>query len=314
MTSEQFSDSKFKPVAMPMPFGAGNANNYTIPGQEQSAASVNFPDGFPVAYSSPHSGGGKYVTRKEMNGIGNLASRYEFFRRAGGLVTFDSDLSAEIGGYPSGAVLKYMNNGFLYDVISLVDNNTIDFNTVGVDGVNWDYLSVPDKEVFDDVFFEGGSGLAVGTALLAIIKAKKTSPIKLESSISPALGSLTTTYSYASGGLYTFAGCGLMIKDLGSTIPSSVENPTVNMSTGVDWKDWKSLSGAYTALWSPLSSSNLYFASQEFAGFLAEVTKDHYYALSLFCESGDWKNNDTSHVVTITKYSSLVGSVKILYS
>jgi hypothetical protein len=33
MTSEQFSDSKFKPIAMPMPFGAGNANNYTIPGQ-----------------------------------------------------------------------------------------------------------------------------------------------------------------------------------------------------------------------------------------------------------------------------------------
>lgn len=312
MTQANFNQQKYKPLAMPGPFGCDGL--VETPKTSIDPANPNFHDGFPIAYGSPKSLGGQYITRPEMNGIGNLASRYEFFRRAGGLVTFDSDLSAEIEGYPSGAVLKYMNNGFLYDVISLVDNNTVDFNTVGVDGVNWGYLSVPDKEVFDDVFFEGGSGLAVGTAMLAIIKAKKTSPIKLESSISPALGSLTTTYSYASGGLFTFAGCGLMIKDLGSTIPSSVETPAVNMSTGVDWKDWKSLSGAYTGLWSPQSSSNLYFTSQEFAGFLAKVTKDHYYALSLFCQDGDWDNNTTNHVITITKYSSLVGSVKILYS
>ena len=312
MTQTDFNQQKYKPLAMPGPFGCDGL--VETPKTSIDPANPNFHDGFPVAYGSPKSLGGQYITRPEMNGIGNLASRYEFFRRVGGLVTFDSDLSAEIGGYPSGAVLKYMNNGFLYDVISLVDNNTVDFNTVGVDGVNWGYLSVPDKEVLDDVFFEGGSGLAVGTALLAIIKAKKTSPIKLESSISPVLGSLTTTYSYASSGFYTFAGCGLMIKDLGSTIPSSVAPPIVNSETGVDWKDWKSLSGAYTALWSPQANNNLYFASQEYAGFLAEVTKDHYYALSLFCQDGDWENNTTNHVVTITKYSSLVGSVKILYS
>ena len=312
MTQANFNQQKYKPLAMPGPFGCDGL--VETPKTSIDPANPNFHDGFPVAYGSPKSLGGQYITRSEMNGIGNLASRYEFFRRAGGLVTFDSDLSAEIGGYPSGAVLKYMNNGSLYDVISLIDNNMVDFNTVGVDGVNWGYLSVPGKEVLDDVFFEGGSGLSVGTALLAIIKAKKTSPIKLESSISPVSGSLTTTYSYASGGMWAWAGCGLMIKDLGSTIPSTVAPPTVNMNTGVDWKDWKSLSGAYTALWSPESNNNLYFTSQEYAGFLAEVTKDHYYALSLFCEDGDWSNNTTNRVVTITKYSSLVGSVKILYS
>lgn len=313
MTQAKFNQAKYKPLAMPGPFGCDGL--VETPKTSIDPANPNFHDGFPIAYSSPKSGGGQYITRSEMNGIGNLASRYEFFRRAGGLVTFDSDLSEEIGGYPSGAVLKYMNNGFLYDVISLVDNNTVDFNAIGVDGVNWGYLSVPDKEVLDDVFFEGGSGLAVGTAMLAIIKAKKTSSIKLESSISPVLGSLTTTYSYANGyALNIFAGCGLMIRDLGSSIPSSITSPLVGSTEGIDWQDWKSLSGAYTAIWSPSSGTNLNIRSQQYAGFLSGVTKDNYYALSLFCQEGDWDNNTTNHVITITKYSSLVGSVKILYS
>lgn len=313
MTQTDFNQQKYKPLAMPGPFGCDGL--VETPKTSIDPANPNFHDGFPVAFGSPKSLGGQYITRSEMNGIGNLASRYEFFRRAGGLVTFDSDLSAEIEGYPSGAVLKYMNNGFLYDVISLVDNNTVDFNTVGVDGVNWGYLSVPDKEVFDDVFFEGGSGLAVGTALLAIIKAKKTSAIKLETSISPVLGNLKTSWSYASGAmLFTFSGCGIMIKDLGTTIPSSIQNPTVNSTTGVNWQDWKSLSGSYAALWSPSSEAILYSSSQQVAGFLSGVTKDNYYALSLFCQEGDWESNASNHVVTITKYSSLVGSIKILYS
>lgn len=310
MTSTDFANSKYRPMAFSMPFGANDSSNYMMPKTAQDPTNPNFLDGFPVAFSAPKSNNGQYVTRLQMNGIGNLASRFEFFRRVGGIVTFDSDLATAIGGYPSGAVLKYLNNGYLYDVISLVDNNMVDFNSVGIDDVNWAYLSVSDKQVFGDIFFEGGNGLSVGTTLLAVIKAKKTAPIRLESSISATVGGQVSTYPYTEtfvDTLVIFAGCGIMIKDLGTSIPSTIPMP--NFST---WNDWLSLSGSYTSLWSN-GSGILHVSEQQTAGFLPEVTKDHYYALALFCGEGAWSNDAENNVVTINKYTSLSGSIKITY-
>ena len=304
---------------MPRPFAKGENDAPLTPIGSSEGDNVNYYNGFPSVYSSPHSDGGKYITRGEMNAIGNLASQNQFYFLAGGINTFDATFASIIGGYPKDAVLKYLNNGYLYDVISLVDNNTVDFTAQGVDGVNWAYLSVPEKETFEDIFFEGASGLAVGTALIAIIKAKKTASIVLETSITPVLGSLKSTYPYfGTNTLRMFAGCGLMIKDVGTSIPQTVDAPEVvgtqsgQIITVVNWNGWKSLSGSYTGIYSP--GSDIYFDEQKYSGFLSEVTKDHYYALSLFCQEGDFENDLSEKNIVITKYSSLSGSVKILYA
>ena len=167
------SEAYFYRLAMPRPFAKGDGAVLTAI-EATAGNKVNYQDGFPSVYSAPHSGGGQYITRGEMNAIGNLASQNQFYFLAGGINTFDATFATSIGGYPEGAVLKYLNNGYLYDVISLIDNNTVDFTAQGIDGVNWAYLSVEEKKVFDDVFFEGGTGATPGTALLGVVKAKRT--------------------------------------------------------------------------------------------------------------------------------------------
>lgn len=162
MTAEQFSDSKYKPVLMPMPFGADDPSaNYVIPSVGSVPNAPNFEDGFPSAFSSPKSLNGQYVTRQQMNGIGNLATRYEFFRRVGGLNTFNADFAIEIGGYPRGCVLDFLYDNKLYKVLSLVDNNKVDFTgaiptesqashgiTAGsVDGYHWLYCNIANQVI-----------------------------------------------------------------------------------------------------------------------------------------------------------------------
>ena len=98
-----------------------------------------------------------------MNAIGNLASANEFARACGGIVTFDQRLATKIGGYPRGAVLEMLSGLDYARVVSLVDDNLVDFtgnsidttivgNTCklgSVDGVNWAFCergSVPDYQ------------------------------------------------------------------------------------------------------------------------------------------------------------------------
>lgn len=162
MTAEQFGDSKYKPILMPMPFGADAPSaNYDIPSVGSVSNAPNFKDGFPSAFSSPKSLNGQYVTRKQINGIGNLATRYEFFRRVGGLNTFDADFAIEIGGYPRGCVLDFLYDNKLYKVLSLVDNNKVDFTGAiptesqashgiiagRVDGYSWLYCNIANQVV-----------------------------------------------------------------------------------------------------------------------------------------------------------------------
>lgn len=137
MTQEQFNQD-YGRIAMPKPF-AHNGLITPIVDIGDSTHPVNFADGFPSEYSAPHSQGGKYVTRGEFNAIGNLATRNDFYKACGGLNTFNAALASKIGGYPKGAVLQLLDNNVLKYVISLVDNNTVNFNTAGVDGVNWKF-------------------------------------------------------------------------------------------------------------------------------------------------------------------------------
>lgn len=152
MTQEQFNQD-YGRIAMPKPF-AHDGLITPIVDIGDSTHPVNFADGFPSEYSAPHSQGGKYVTRGEFNAIGNLATRNDFYKACGGLNTFNAALASKIGGYPKGAVLQLLDNNVLKYVISLVDNNTVNFNTAGVDGVNWMFCYESKHEEVDEGLLE----------------------------------------------------------------------------------------------------------------------------------------------------------------
>ena len=138
-----------KRKSMPCPFGGGNDANIT-PIEMVSSQNVNFYDGFPSVYGAPSANNGKFVTRKEMNAIGNLASNDLFYHKCGGLNTFDPEFALKIGGYANGAVLQALIGNDIVYVRSLVDNNKVDFTGSAtqdqvnagiingrIDGVNW---------------------------------------------------------------------------------------------------------------------------------------------------------------------------------
>lgn len=175
---------------IPQPFASGNGAAYT-PIEIATGNNVNFVDGFPSVYGAPASGGGKFITRGEMNAIGRLASQNEFYRACGGLNTFDPDLAVAIGGYPMYAVLQYREGVDVFNVISLKDNNMFDFTGQtpsdsqyaagvrlgSVDGVNWGYCNDNSSHTSNEVLlslpkeFYGGvaSNTSASTATYAIL-------------------------------------------------------------------------------------------------------------------------------------------------
>ena len=137
------TSSELSKLLIPKPF----AKDGTItPIVAVSEDMPNFSTGFPENFSAPHSGDGRYLARAMMNAIGNIATINEYFRQAGGIYQFDAAWVAANGGYPKGAVLDFLDGNKLYKVLSLVDNNTVDYTSVGVDGTNWLYCNV-DQEV-----------------------------------------------------------------------------------------------------------------------------------------------------------------------
>lgn len=256
MTSAQFANSKYKPIAMPMPFGADDVNNYTIPGLVHSASSVNFPDGFPVAYSAPNSGGGKYVTRKEMNGIGNVASRYEFFRRVGGIVTFDPAFATAIGGYPQGIVLDFVDGMNVHKVYSAVDNNTVNFLTNGVDGVNWVYMN-QDKGSIETVLFATDSVPAEGYyTAIGTFRATRSGPMQISSSVEknpvqaytetlPGATDSGTYALYTRGSGYSILICSLGTGDEPSEWPAMPTVTNTSSAQSVNWNGHYNIMGDF---------------------------------------------------------------------
>lgn len=177
MTSSQIPSR----IAMPCPFGGFGSNNIT-PIKTVTGTDVNFPDGFPSAYGAPTDTSGKFVTRKEMNAIGNLASNDLFYHKCGGLNTFDAEFCAQIGGYPKGAVLELLVGNDLRRVISLTDNNKVCFSgdtisssqsqmgivSGSVDNINWRYL---DKEFAVGVFYSSEFWCEGGYSLINVFEA-----------------------------------------------------------------------------------------------------------------------------------------------
>lgn len=142
MTAEQV------PSRVPMTSPFAQSGNRTFIDTDNTN-NMNFPKGFPDAFSAPGSQGGKYLQRSELNALGHIATNDLFYHKCGGLNTFDPEFAAAVGGYPKGAVLQYFNGQDVLTLISLVDNNNSNFIT---DGISLDHWRVSGDKIKSEYF------------------------------------------------------------------------------------------------------------------------------------------------------------------
>lgn len=129
-----------------------NINLSAIP-KSSSDNSVSFDTGYPAAYDNAGATP-KAIERNKMNWLLRVLSQGSFFGQTGIRYTFNSDVATAIGGYPLGAVLAHDDGNSIRNVVSLVDNNSYDFVTNGVDNQNWKYL---DDEAGSGIYPDYGS-------------------------------------------------------------------------------------------------------------------------------------------------------------
>lgn len=152
---------KFKNVAQPIPMAAPIANEgdkNIIPLNSTKTNLASLKDGFPeITQKSPDEGGLPPV-RADFNGMFYLSTDQRIYLQNGGVITFSQAVSDEIGGYPKGAVLDFVDDkSHVYmKVRSLIDDNTYDFvkDISFIDGIHWEELK-----------FSGGSGVELGTVV-----------------------------------------------------------------------------------------------------------------------------------------------------
>lgn len=216
---------------------------------------LNYPTGFPSVYSVPASSGGKYLGRGDINAIGNIATNDLFYHKCGGLNTFDADFAAKVGGYPKGAILKFVNGTYVYDVISLVDNNKVDFTGAmpttaqqaagivagSIDNANWMYcnrdVAVSDRLTLfttsnvSSIFnVEASSARAVP---IGCFLSSKSGPIIPSVQVSVAMSGSGTASSRNASYL---SGFGLIAYDLGAS-NEGYDSLTYPIATSLgDWK------------------------------------------------------------------------------
>jgi len=154
MTAAAFNNMKMV-ASGAMPFAYNGT--VTAPGNTSSSGFC-VPDGFGSSFdAAPTDDGSNMVQRGQMNFIGKMASYSPFFFQCGGYYTFNPAVATGltvnnvkgIGGYPSGAILSYVEGHTLVHVMSLKDDNKVDFTgqtnrstytdiTNGsIDGENW---------------------------------------------------------------------------------------------------------------------------------------------------------------------------------
>lgn len=162
MTKTEFDALKMV-VPGAMPFAAGD--NATVTPAGATTGDFSMPDGFGSAFdAAPTADGSNMVQRGQMNFIGKMASYAPFMGQAGrDFWGFDPDVCVALGGYPKDAILTLVRDGCYLKIISLQDENKVDF-TGGtdttqtkyadivngtVDGVNWQYLSLDPQTLID---------------------------------------------------------------------------------------------------------------------------------------------------------------------
>lgn len=130
-------------------FGKNASNKKTFPTTRPNASEngyANFEDGIPSDYSTDAANPLK-ARIDDVNALGRLASGFHHYRQCGGIVTYNREVSALIGGYPKGAVLEYWDGNLYRRVMSLMDDNVYDFveNPGYIDGIHWVYADTWEK-------------------------------------------------------------------------------------------------------------------------------------------------------------------------
>lgn len=123
--------SSSQPGKISLPFAASGAKQ-PIPVSSQIGVEdgrASYADGFPPLTRIPLAAGGKPPFGTDMNGIMFAVTAIQQWQSAGGLFTYDSALSAAIGGYPKGALLS--RSGFDGYWQNIVENNTSNPDTGG---------------------------------------------------------------------------------------------------------------------------------------------------------------------------------------
>ena len=119
-----------RPTLMTEPFAnSGNRNSIPIepPTDPNKINYATYSQGFPPVTMTPVEAGGKPPEGRDMNGILFETTSHTVFQNTGGQYRFDATLAATIGGYSIGDVLQ--SNDGLSSYVSLIDNNTTDFNS-----------------------------------------------------------------------------------------------------------------------------------------------------------------------------------------
>ena len=254
------------PSRIPMlkPF-AFNGTRDAIP--DSTGDFMNITQGFPSVYGIPKSSGGKYVSRSDMNSLGFLATNDIFYHKCGGLNTFDASFSDKIGGYPKGAVLQFLNGNYLYNVISLHDNNTFNFvSENSINGVDWAYCNeeiAPTDRILvfesNQTLFSTGtnvSSITYAETFLGVFKATKSGPVIFEGEIEPIIVRMV---SQPSGSI----GVGIFIIDLGE---SYNEIPELSIDTISQWTAVALFHGNLgTSIGNIVAQFNHYYAVKGFA-------------------------------------------------
>lgn len=141
MTNEELTMYKNGILPMPSLF-ASNAefptDIYNIE-NSQTPNAVKFSTGYTSAYDNT-ANAGYSIGRQGFNYILRCLSQGSFFGQTGIRYTYNSDVATAIGGYPRGAILALDDDTSIRNVVSLVDDNTYDFVTNGVDNQHWKYL------------------------------------------------------------------------------------------------------------------------------------------------------------------------------
>ena len=254
------------PSRIPMlkPF-AFNGTRDAIP--DSTGDFMNITQGFPSVYGIPKSSGGKYVSRSDMNSLGFLATNDIFYHKCGGLNTFDASFSDKIGGYPKGAVLQFLNGNYLYNVISLHDNNTFNFvSENSINGVDWAYCNEEMASTnrilvleSNQTLFSTGidtSPMTYTETFLGVFKATKSGPVIFEGKIEPIIVRIAAP---PSGSI----GVGIFIIDLGE---SYNEIPELSIDTISQWTAVALFHGNLgTSIGNIVAQFNHYYAVKGFA-------------------------------------------------
>ena len=287
-------------IAIKRPFAE---SGLITPIQDASGDSVNYPQGFPSIYGVPASEGGKYVGRGEINAIGNVATNDLFYHKCGGINTFDAAFAEKVGGYPKGAVLQYLNGNYIYDVISLIDNNMFDFASSNtIDGANWAYCNKETSSSDRILVVESSTTVNANNSqglLLGVFKAPKNGFIVFEGNYT-----VNTQVGVLADG--TNAGFAVALYDLGASYTTI---PTLTAET---LKNWKAIYTASTYCPKTESPNSVFSATVSFTLSVTPITDiltyGNFYAIAALCGEGGKK---TAYAPADVKATSATGSCKI---